>query len=215
MIPAIDPKKDYKALVSSSYDACAAEYDKARRAEPGTELQALSHRLQEGDAVLDIGCGPGVPIAQSLAERFNVTGVDVSQAMIKRARQNVPAGRFICADVMSCRFQPHSFAAVVAFYAIFHIPREEHPALFRRIHRWLTPGGYLLCTLSQFNEQGYTEDDFFGVTMYWSNYSLEEYRKILSEAGFVLLEVNAMGSGYDEAAQCADENHPLILAQKR
>ena len=215
MIPATDPKVDYKAFVRQAYDACAAAYDESRRAEPGSEIQGLSDRLSDGDAVLDIGCGAGVPIAKSLAARYRVTGVDVSPEMIQRAQQHVPAGNFKRADIMSIQMPPASFDAVIAFYAVFHIPREEHPDLFRRIHRWLKPGGYLLCTLSHFSEEGYTEEDFFGVTMYWSNYSFSEYLEILAGAGFVLLETKATGSGYEEAIQDASEDHPLVLARKQ
>lgn len=215
MFPAIDPKMDYKALVRNGYDACALAYDDSRRAEAGAELQRLRDRLNEGDAVLDIGCGAGVPIAKALAERFSVTGVDLSREMIRRAQQSVPNGDFRCADIMSLRFPPASFNAVVAFYSIFHLPREEHPRLFRRIHRWLAPGGYFLCTLSHYSEEGYTEDDFFGVTMYWSNYSLPEYLEILSRTGFVLVQSESTGSGYAESAQEFTERHPLVLAQKR
>ena len=215
MIPATDPQVNYKAFVRQAYDACAAAYDESRRAEPGNEIRGLSDRLSDGDTVLDIGCGAGVPIAKSLAARYSVTGVDVSPEMIQRAQQNVPAGDFVCADIMSATFPPSSFDAVIAFYAVFHIPREEHPDLFRRIHRWLKPGGYLPCTLSHFSEEGYTEEDFFGVTMCWSNYSLSEYLEILTGAGFALLETKATGSGYEEACQETGEDHPLVLARKQ
>ncbi len=180
----------------------------------GDRDAALLDRLDDGAAVLDIGCGAGVPIAKSLAARFRVTGVDISPEMVQRAQQNVPTGDFKCVDIMSATFPPCSFDAVVAFYSIFHLPREEHPDLFRRVHRWLRPGGYLLCTLSHFNEDGYTEDDFFGETMYWSNYSLGEYAGILNGAGFTLLETESTGSGYEESSQEASENHPLVLSQK-
>ena len=214
MIPALDPNIDYKALVRQAYDACAAAYDASRKVEPGIEMRALLERLDDGDAVLDIGCGAGIPIAKSLAARYRVTGVDISPEMIQRARQNVPTGDFLCADIMSAELPPFSFDAVVAFYSIFHLPRLEHPNLFRSIHRWLKPGGYLLCTLSHYSEEGYTEDDFFGATMYWSNYSLSEYVEILNGAGFGLLETKSTGSGYEEASQEVSENHPLVLARK-
>ena len=215
MIPAIDPDIDYKALVKRAYDACAAAYDASRRAEPGIEMRALLARLSDGDAVLDIGCGAGVPIARSLAARYSVTGVDVSPEMIQRAQRNVPTGDFMCADIMSAAFPPANFNAAVAFYSVFHLPRREQPDLFRRIQRWLKPGGYLLCTLSHYSEEGYTEEGFFGVTMYWSNYSLNEYRDILTGLGFELLETQSTGSGYEDATQEEGENHPLILARKQ
>ena len=214
MIPANDPDIDYPALVRRGYDTCAQEYDRSRRLEPGIELQALSSRLEDGDSVLDIGCGAGVPIARSLAERCRVTGVDVSREMVRRARRNVFRGHFMCADILSVDFPPASFDAVVAFYTVFHLPRERHAELFRRVHRWLKPRGLLLCTLSDHSEEGYTEDDFFGATMYWSNYGIDEYRDLLTEIGFSLLEVSTTGHGYQERPQQSSERHPLILAQK-
>ncbi len=86
--------------------------------------------------------------------------------------------------------------------------------MFRHIYEWLKPGGYLLTTLSLLSEEAYTEDDFFGVTMYWSNYGLDEYKEILCEVGFRLLETTAVGHGYTEAHREPAEYHPLFLAQK-
>ena len=207
MIPATDPEVNYRSLVRRGYDACAKAYHESRARQPATELAALLNRLADAADVLDVGCGAGIPIAESLARRHRVTGVDLSRKMIQRARQNVPAAEFICADVTSISFNPASFDAVVAICSIFHLPREEQPALFRRIHRWLKPGGYLLCTLSHNSESGYTEDDFFGTTMYWSNYGLSEYMESLAEAGFEVVEMSSTAVG-------DDENHPLVLARR-
>ncbi|MCZ6615553.1 MAG: methyltransferase domain-containing protein, partial [Chloroflexi bacterium] len=137
-----------------------------------------------------------------------------SSEMIQRARANVPQGSFIQGDIMSVEFPASSFNGAVAFYSVFHLPREEHPELFRRIYDWLKPGGYLLCTLSRLSEEAYTEDDFFGVRMYWSNYGLEDYKVILARVGFSLLETTVVGHGYTEAHQAPHEHHPLVLAQK-
>ena len=86
--------------------------------------------------------------------------------------------------------------------------------MFRRIYQWLKRGGYLLTTLTHFSEKAYTEDDFHGVTMYWSNYGLDDYKEILAETGFRLLETSAMGHNYPEAHDTSDEHHPLVFAQK-
>ncbi|MCY3782299.1 MAG: class I SAM-dependent methyltransferase [Chloroflexi bacterium] len=197
------------------YDACARAYHESRKAQAPTEIRGLLERLEDGAAVLDVGCGSGVPIAKSLAERHRVTGVDVSGKMVRLARRQVPSGDFRCADVVSTTFEPSSFDAVVALYSIFHIPREAQLALFRRLHRWLKAGGYLLCTLSHHSEPGYTEGDFHGVTMYWSNYGLGEYLGTLANSGFVVLETSSTACGCDETDRGTVEDHPLVLAQRQ
>src|SRR3989338_1366755 len=163
MQPANDPDVDYKVLVQRGYDLCAASYEQTRQGEANPELDLLTRRLTNGAHVLDIGCGAGVPIARRLAPRFRVTGVDISSEQIRRAQLNVREGTFIQGDIMSVTFPPASFDAAVAFYTIFHLPREEHPELLRRIYRWLKPGGYLLATVAACAEAAYTEDDFFDV----------------------------------------------------
>ncbi len=210
-----DPDIDYKAIVRRGYDQCASAYHGSRRAEAGSELNTLSSRLDDGASVLDIGCGAGVPTARALARRFSVTGVDISDSMIEFARANVPRGVFIRSDIMSVEFAPSTFDGAVAFYSIFHIPREDHSDLFRRVHNWLKAGGYLLCTLTHYSEEAYTEDDFFGSTMYWSNYGMDDYERILSDIGFDLLDASVIGHGYTEASEGPPERHPLVLARKR
>ena len=206
---------DYKEIVRSGYNQCANAYHESRSAKPGPELDIVLDNLGDGSSALDIGCGAGVPVARALSKRCGVTGVDISEAMIELARTNVPDGRFILGDIMSLEFEPSTFDAATAFYSIFHIPREEHATLFERVHRWLKPGGYLLCTLTHHDEPAYTEDDFFGVTMHWSNYGLLEYRRILAGAGFELLNFGEAGHGFDECAQKPSESHPIIFARKR
>jgi cyclopropane fatty-acyl-phospholipid synthase-like methyltransferase len=213
MQSANDPDVNYKALVQQGYDLCAAAYEEARQGEANPELDLLTRRLTNGAHVLDIGCGAGVPIARTLAQRFQVTGVDISSEQIQRARRNVPEGTFLQSDIMSVTFPAASFDAAVAFYTIFHLPREEHPELLRHIYQWLKPGGYLLATVTAVAEAAYTENDFFDVTMYWSNYGLEDYKTILAQIGFKLLDTAVIGHGYTEEKQTPAEQHPLIFAQ--
>lgn len=215
MKSADDPTVDYKALVQGAYDRCGAAYAESRKSETSPELALLGERLDDGASVLDIGCGGGLPVARTLSDRFAVTGVDNSYEMIRQARVNVPGTRFVHGDITSVDFQASSFDAVVAFYSIFHIPREEHYGLFHRIHDWLRPGGYLMCTLTRYSEPAYTEDDFFGETMYWSNYGLDDYEDMLARIGFFLIEASTIGHGYSEAVDTPPEIHPLVFARKR
>ena len=209
-----EPGRDYRDLVLGTYDRIAADYNNGRLAEQADALALtpLIERLPASARVLDLGCGAGVPITQALAGRFDVTGVDFSSARLALARKQVPAARFIEADMMSCELAAASFDAVVSFFAIFHLPREEHGALFSRVHDWLKPGGYLLATLALADEAGYTEDDFHGATMYWSNFDLAAYRRLLGACGFEFLADWLLRD--DPATTSDPEVHPVVLARK-
>ena len=143
---------DYKALVARGYDTCGQAYTRAREKDQHPGLAVLTSQLPEGASILDIGCGAGIPITRSLADRFTVTGVDISAQQIQRARRNVPGATFYEGDIMSLDFPASQFDAAIAFYTVFHLPREEHRELFQRIYGWLRPGGYLLATVTVASE---------------------------------------------------------------
>ncbi len=215
MKPASDPSVDYRALVREGYDACAAEFSAARMREDAPELELLLPCLATGSRVLDLGCGAGVPVAAALAREHRVVGVDFSAEQIRRARANVPGVEFIESDLMAVEFSDASFEAIVAFYSLFHLPREEHEELLRRVHRWLAPGGHLLATVTRVREDAYTEDGFFGVRMYWSNWGCEDYVQMLEALGFELLASRTLGHGYSDGEARRPETHPLLFARKR
>ena len=214
MRPANDPSVDYKDLVRRGYEECSDAFSEARMPGSAAALSPLLDRLSAGSTVLDLGCGVGVPIARTLAEQDEVVGIDFSEAQVRRAKANVPEGRFFCAELLSADLPPESFDAVVAFYVVFHLAREQHAELFRRVYGWLRPSGYFVVTVSRFNEPAYLEEDFFGATMYWSNFSLSEYRELLLQTGFRLVEAANLGHGYGASHHGPSESHPLLFAQK-
>jgi SAM-dependent methyltransferase len=75
-------------LVRDGYDKVAPAYLETRKAHsPDIELlQRLAERLRPRAAILDAGCGAGVPVTSQLAKHFNVTGVDISIAQLRLAR---------------------------------------------------------------------------------------------------------------------------------
>jgi len=183
----IDPRKE---IVRAGYDALGeryAEWSASIEGDPRDRfLDEFSALLDDRAKVLDLGCGPGIPSTQRLAERFDVVAVDVSERQLALARQNVPGAQFVCADFAGLGFPDASFGGISALYSLTHIPREEHAALFGNIARWLQPGGAFLATLSV----GGTEDwvgDFVGVTMFFSCYDADTSRTLLRETGLELL----------------------------
>jgi SAM-dependent methyltransferase len=210
---ASDCGAEWIALVRSSYNACADAYS-AQRSSKERELDLLFSNLKERSAILDVGCGAGVPVSLRLSTRFCITGVDISDRMIELARANVPKANFMRANILDVDFAENSFDAIVSYYALFHIPRTEQPALFRQFYRWIKPGGYFLASYARggYKVPGYTEEDFFGSKMYWSDYSFSKFRELICMSGFEELRAAIIRQGcQDQDAE--PEIAPYLFAR--
>ena len=171
-------------------------------------LKKLLNLLPENPKILDFGCGLGIPFDKYLVENnCTVTGIDISQKHIDEAKENIPEAKFIKGDFSKINFQ-ENFDAIISFYAIFHIPREEHKKLFIKMANLLEKDGKILITLGTSGAYG-EEEDWCGTTMAWSNYEPEVYKKLIDESGFKILEAEFEGQPGDE------EYHFWILAQKK
>ncbi|HEY8598864.1 MAG TPA: methyltransferase domain-containing protein [Thermomicrobiales bacterium] len=201
---------DHKRLVEQGYDRIAERYlasKGALGAETRVLLEALTSDLATDAAVLDLGCGAGVPVTRWLAERFAVTGVDLSARQLALAREVVPGATFVQADMAAIDFPPASFAAVVSLYAIIHLPREEQPELLARIARWLAPGGRFLATWPLTAWEGEDRDwNGWGAPMWWSHHGAEENLTLLRDAGFSIERAETRTGG--------DETWLWVLARR-
>lgn len=201
-----------KDIVRQGYDKVSHAYRADDFDLEGTGYQQylgwLMPRLADGARVLDLGCGNGVPVARTLAERFQVTGIDLSPVQVERARALVPGAEFRVADMSSTGFPPEYFDAVVSFFAIIHVPVGEQVGLIGAIGAWLKPGGYFLASVGHKAWEG-TEEDWRGVpgaTMYWSHTDAATYKSWIRAAGMQIVEEGFLPEG--------DGGHAVLLAQK-
>ena len=194
---------DPKQVVKEGYDRIAEyylEWTQTHRAEERARYTSvLLDELPPGAEVLELGCGAGVPTTRELAQRFKVTGVDISARQIALAQQNVPQARLIQADMTQLDFPPASFDAVAAFYAIIHVPRQEQPGLLRDIASWLRPGGLLVAAMGTRSVAVDFDQDFLGAPMYWSSFGDETYKRLVEDAGLRIV------SAKEETAEEFDE----------
>jgi ubiquinone/menaquinone biosynthesis C-methylase UbiE len=113
-----------------------------------------------------------------------VTGVDLSEVQINRARQLVPRATFLRADATQVAFPDRTFDAVICLYALTHMPLDAQPDLLHRIATWLRPGGLFLTTTGAQAWTG-TEDHWLGgtATIWWSHADAATYRNWIVQAG--------------------------------
>lgn len=185
-----------RSLVREGYDQIAVRYSQlaadVQASHPRRErTSTLLARLPAQSAILEAGCGGGLPVAAEILQRGHAyVGVDVSRRQIELARQQVPGGDFRCGDVLEQSFEDDAFDAVMALYAITHVPRDRWSELITDFHRWLRPGGILLVSVPHGDSPGWLEEDFLGLgSTNWTNgYGIEATLEMLATAGFDVLE---------------------------
>lgn len=196
-------------MVRDGYDKAAAAYTQHRvdHVEPEAVaiLDTLSASIPHGSRVLDAGCGGGV-ISARLTDRFEVFGVDMSIEQLRIAKSIAPRAHLVCQDIATLSPPEGCFAAIVCVWTIIHVPREEHPGVFRRFHRSLAPGGLAFLSVGRTEWEG--SEPFFGAELWWSHHDRETSIGLIKQAGFEILRV------VDVDDRPGNKRAPFILARK-
>lgn len=198
-------------IVRRGYDALSFRYraDDAPAGQYERWLTEFQRRVPAGGRVLDVGCGCGVPVARELTDAgYRLTGIDLSEVQIQRARTLVPGATFIGADVTTLDWPAASFEAVIALYSIIHVPLASQPALLAAFATWLVDDGVLLLTAGATAWTG-SEVGWLGGTaaMWWSHADVATYRLWLGTAGFRITDQEYVPEG--------DGGHSLFWAVRQ
>jgi SAM-dependent methyltransferase len=201
---------DPKRIVKSAYDKIGSDYQATRRIDSQDilNLHLLTDRLTKGTSVLDAGCGSGFPVSQILAENFQVTGVDFSTKQTHRAKAGLSKSTFVCADLANLPFHDSTFDAIVSFYALIHIPREEHQQLIMNFHRILKPKGLAFLCMGAGDLPPETAE-YLGAKMFWSHYDRKTNLEILERSHFAVFWSDIVVDPIDSKAA-----HLFVLAEK-
>ena len=202
---------EHKKVVKEGYDRIGERYAQelgmTRQELRSRHVSYLMNALPCGSELLDLGCGAGTPTTKRLADHFTVTGVDISQCQVERARRDVPEATFIRADMTSLRLPRCSFDAVTAFFSIIHVPRDEQPDLLRSIAAWLRPNGMLFATMTARGKEIDFDDCWMGAPMFWSGYDSDTNKRIVREAGLDIVRT--------EETQDSDGHFLWLMARKQ
>jgi SAM-dependent methyltransferase len=102
------------------------------------------------DTVLDVACGPGLVVAALARVARHATGIDVTPAMLARAREltagltNVTLDH---GDVLPLPYADGAFSVVVSRFAFHHF--ADPAAVLREMRRVCRPGGrVVVCDLT-------------------------------------------------------------------
>jgi ubiquinone/menaquinone biosynthesis C-methylase UbiE len=155
-------------------------------------VERVSALLPAGSSILDLGCGTGVPTARILTGAgHQVVGVDISEGMLKLAREQVPAADFRRDDIAGLPADYGTFQAVTAFFSLLMLSKADIEATLRKAAGWLSPGGHLAIGMVNFDADS-APFDFMGVPVTVSGYLEPDLKARIEEAGFTVLSIETV-----------------------
>ena len=198
------------------WDKIAPKYARKPISNPAAyeqKLARLADLLNEGDRVLEVGCGTGgtaLSLAQNVA---HVVATDVSQGMIEIARgklgpgapQNVTFQQADATDLIDGR----AFDAVCAF-SLLHLV-DDLPLVLERVRSQLKPGGLFISKTVCLKEGSFLIRPFIGVLRVLgiapkvAFLSADDVARRLRMAGFQIEDVSYFGS---------NQMNPFIVARR-
>jgi alkylated DNA repair protein alkB family protein 8 len=119
------------------------------------ELSYLTRYVNDGDKILDIGCGNGRLLQIFKNKKIDYTGIDSSEKLIEIAKEKIRNSKFEIrnsatfrvADALNLPFKDDSFDKVFSIAVLHHIPSEELRLKFlKETKRILKPKGFLVLT---------------------------------------------------------------------
>ncbi len=169
------------------YDENAVRWSDRKNHMPDTsfyreELDRFDE-LAEG-SVLEVGVGNGKESA-ILSQNHEYTGADISEGMIRTAREYQPHLEFVQASVTDLKFEDDSFDNFFTAATLLHIPRVEMPKALSEIRRVVKNNGIGFISLKEGEGEEVRENEN---GRYFSFFNSDEFRGILEDNGFEVIE---------------------------
>lgn len=156
------------------------------------EVREWARTLPNRAPVIDLGCGPGLPITKVLVEQgLNVFVLDASPTLVQAFRHNFPDVPIVCETVQNSRFFGRTFEGVLAWGLMFLLPAEDQCRLIQSFADILKPGGRVLFTSPM--QPAVWKDEMTGLES--RSLGAQEYRTRLSSVGLCVT------NEYDDAGQ--------------
>lgn len=149
-------------------------------------IVSFVENLPSRSKVLDIGCGTGYPIDAYLTScGFQVTGIDISEEMIEKAKaMNLSGAVFLVKDLL--HFLPsEKYDAVIAFDSLWHIAYDRQTEIYGMISSFMNVGGYFFFTHGK--HDGQVVGTMFGEKFYYSALDKKTVHALLIQNGFSVI----------------------------
>ncbi len=141
---------------------------------------AFLAQLEEGDAILDLGCGSGRDSLDFYERGYDVTPLDGAEEMCRLAEVHTDL-EVLCERYEDMDFDD-AFDGIWARAAFIHVPKNEIGAILDKVRDALTKKGVFYTCVCEGEFEGFSGE------LYFSDYEKKELKELLTEHGFQVIE---------------------------
>ena len=155
---------------------------------PIGEQAAQLMAVPPGARVLDVGCGSGwaTRLLAAYAAHGSVVGIDISDEMVRLARESsrtIPNVQFEVASAEQLPFSAAEFSHAFSMESLYYY--RDIPRALKEIRRVLQAGGLFVAVVDLYWESQATHQWIDNLKVPVELLSVEDYHSMFSDAGFV------------------------------
>lgn len=182
-------EKEVKRTIKT-YNEIAEIYDRLQYStDVSEEIIESFLRAFQGQLLLDVGCGPGNDMEVFVEHGLDVTGIDLSERLLRLATGNVPRSSFMLMDMRSPAVKDGSFDGLWVCSSFIHVPRRDSRATMREFARVLKPDGLMFINVMEGEREGIVKSRLYlDKERFFTDYSVDDFKKLIEEAGFEIVD---------------------------
>ena len=188
------------------YNKYAAKiYDETVDADMDEIMQEFLKELEEGDTILDLGCGSGRDSLKMYELGYDVTPLDAAAEMCKLAEIHTGL------DVLEMSYEDMEFEDVFdgiwACGSLIHVPKSEMKAILSKLADALCVHGILYMSMKKGDYEGFRGERYF------SDYTEDSLKTMIEKTGF--FEIIRIWESDDVRSNHSSMKWVNLLARKK
>jgi demethylmenaquinone methyltransferase/2-methoxy-6-polyprenyl-1,4-benzoquinol methylase len=178
--------------------------------------EKVNRVIPDGQNILDVACGTGAQVFELASSAKEVTGIDLSESMIRRAEQtkekrNVSNVHFrICDATGNWKFNEKQFDIAIITMALHQFPAKNFPAILgemKRVAKQIIIVDYAVPLPQNITGWGSRAAEFFAGKEHYRNfrqyYRLGGLKKIIAENNLTVQRERFIAKGAFQLVVCS------------